>query len=882
MYQAILRSYPAGIVFLCDPSHRFVVVDGRALRQAGIDPARMVGQHIGDVWPPETVAVLEPQLRAALAGQESVQEVPYEGRLWRVRMLPVLDETGVATWALAHARDVTRRRDTEAALAASEQRVRRIIDELPQPVLVLDLDTMAAEFANAEYGKLLGYDVDALLAMGGTLVPSLVHPEDQPFVATRFGALFAAHDGEIVESEFRARHATRGWVWAHTRSIVFARHADGRPRTMLTVATDVSERHAAFAALQDSARRLREAQQIGRMGSWEWDPATGALTWSEAMSRIWGRDPSEPTPDYHQFLETIPEPDRSEMVTTLTAAITGTADTFRLDHRVLRPDGGEPRIQCRGSIRRDANGRATKVTGTSQDVTELRMALEAARDSEARYRQALAITNDAVYDAELVGAPRMVWNEAMRTVFGHDVGPDGISPWDWFNARLHPEDIARTDEIVSAALAGDADAWRMEYRFRKADGQYAVVVDRARIIRDASGTAVRVIGSLTDETARRALEARLRQSAKLDALGTLAGGIAHDFNNILTGIVGFTELAAGDVAPGSDAADSIAEITNATQRARDLVRQILAFSRTDDARRVPVAVAPLIDETHRLLRATFPSTVRIDAQVDPAPDLVVVADASLLQQSLLNLCVNAEHAMRSSAERVLTIALRRERIDATHAAQRGVAPGTYARVSVRDTGHGMTPDVAERVLEPFFTTKPVGEGTGLGLAMVHGTVTAAGGTIEIDSTPGVGTAVTMLLPLAPGARATTRDVTHVPSVPARRVLVVDDEPSIRKVLSRLLERAGHLPIVAASAEQAGALLADATVAIDVLLTDQTMPGQTGDELAALARSLRPALRIVLMTGFSRDLPAARLEELGVAVVLEKPVDSERLVSAIVG
>jgi PAS domain S-box-containing protein len=875
MYQAILRSHHAGIVFLCDRAHRFVFADGRALRKAQIDPASFLGRQVSDVWPGEAEQ-LGAQLRAAFAGEETVQDVLQAGRTWRVRMLPVHDDAGAAAWVLAHASDVTRRRETEAALAASEERVRRIIEELPGPVLLLDLDTMAAEFLNPEFCRMLSVSESDLRALGPNFVPTLVHPDDLAFVMERFATLFEAQNGAIVESRFRARRSDGVWLHAHTRNIVFARHANGRPRTMLTVVTDESDRNAAFDALTEAARRLREAQQIGRMGSWEWTPASGALTWSEEMFQVWGIEPAAGAPDYRAFLGTIPEPDRTDLVNVLRGALENSAESFRLDHRVLRPDGVELYVQCRGSIRRAADGRALSVTGTSQDVSELRAALEAVRTSEERYRLAAAVTHDVLYDYVVNGEDQIIWNAALTTVFGYALEADGATTFGWWEDRVHPEDRARVTASLASAIGTAQQTWSEEYRFRKADGQYAVVLDRGYLMRGTDGVMQRVIGSMTDETARRALDARLRQTAKLDALGTLAGGIAHDFNNILTGIVGFADLAREQVDPDTEVADSLQEITAATRRARDLVHQILAFSRKDDARKAPVALGPLVEETRRLIRATFPATVQITVATEAAEQMIVEGDATLLQQSLLNLCLNAEHATRGRPERIVGISLTTEVIDEHEARRRALRPGRYARLAVRDSGHGMSPALIDRVLEPFFTTKPVGEGTGLGLAMVHGVVTTTGGTVEIESTPDVSTTVTMVLPLATARVTRAASTARASTSRQLRVIVVDDEPMIRKVVARLLTRHGHTPLVAATVDIAQELLNDPSQQIDVLLTDQTMPGMTGDMLAEYARSVRPSLSIVLMSGYSGDLTPSRLAELGHPLLLDKPIESDRL------
>lgn len=885
LYRAILQSHPAGLVFLSDRERRFRLVEGRMLREGQIDSADLIGRTVDEVWP-EQAAQLNEQLRRAFAGEETVEEVTRDGRVWRVRMLAVHDESGHAEWVLARANDVTRTRTTELALASSELRVRRILEELPGPVLALDLDHMSVDFVNAAFCDLLDESESSLRALGADVVSKLVHPDDLDFIMGRFAALFAAADGEVIASRFRGRRADGVWLHVHTRNVVFARHPNGRPRTMLTVITDESDRHAAFEALTEAARRLREAQQIGHMGSWEWDIPGGGLTWSEEMFSIWNIDPAQGAPDYRAFLATIPEPDRSDMVDVLTTAINSGAEAFRLEHRVTRADGLEPRIQCRGSIRRDASGRALTVAGTSQDVTELRLALEAARTSEERYRLAAAATNDVLYDHALIGGDRVIWNAAIGAVFGYTLDETHTTSFGWWLERVHPDDRSRVGASLAAAISAARQHWSEEYRFRKADGQYAVVLDNGYLMPGPDGAIQRIIGSMTDDTARRALDTRLRQTAKLDALGTLAGGIAHDFNNILAGIVGFADLARDDVQQHSEVAEYLAEITAATRRARDLVRQILTFSRKDDARRVPVPLTPLVEETRRLIRATFPSTVdiQVDIQVasaDATP-LVVEADSTLLQQSLLNLCMNAEYAMRGRQERVLQISLTEEHVPEGDAVSRGLRAGVYAAIRVHDTGIGMSPDVVERVFEPFFTTKPVGEGTGLGLAMVHGAVTSIGGAVEIHSTVGTGTSVTMLLPLVDARDHAERADHAATTTRPLRVLVVDDEPMIRKVLTRLLERLHHVPLVVPTPDAAHALIADQSQHIDVLLTDQTMPGMTGDALARAAKQLRPQLSVVLMTGYTGNLKLAELAEIGVTALLEKPIDAERLATTLAG
>jgi|KBSSwiStaDraftv2_1062776.scaffolds.fasta_scaffold71018_2 PAS domain S-box-containing protein len=379
-----------------------------------------------------------------------------------------------------------------------------------------------------------------------------------------------------------------------------------------------------------------------------------------------------------------------------------------------------------------------------------------------------------------------------------------------------------------------------------------------------------------DITERMRLEAQLRQAQKMQAIGTLAGGIAHDFNNILAAILGYTELALYDVPHGSRMQRHLAEVLAAGKRARDLVQQILAFSRQRPPERQPVQLHLLISDVLRMLRASLPSTIAIHPRL-PSTAGTVLADPTQLQQVLMNLCTNAEHAMRDAGG---VLAVQIEAIEvtidfaATHAP---LTPGPHARIVVRDTGHGMAPEVLERIFEPFFTTKAVGEGTGMGLAVVDGIIASHGGVITVVSTTGQGTTFAIYLPRI-DPDTPSLDVPEETSIPQGngRILFIDDEPTLAHMNAEMLSRLGYEATVYTSSVEALKTFQAAPWQFDAVITDQTMPVMTGERLARELRRIRPDIPIILCTGFSHTMTTSKAQALGVDAFLLKPLEFREL------
>lgn len=383
------------------------------------------------------------------------------------------------------------------------------------------------------------------------------------------------------------------------------------------------------------------------------------------------------------------------------------------------------------------------------------------------------------------------------------------------------------------------------------------------------------------EKALRVSQDRLQQAQKMEALGTLAGGIAHDFNNILAAIIGYAELSRMSIPTDNPAFEAINETINAAGRATDLVRQILTFSRQQEHERKIIRITPIICEAGKLLRAALPASVEIRTIIASGlPN--VLADATQIHQILMNLGTNAAHAMRKQGG-VLEIALGKVLISEKSArASIGLNPGMYLRIIVRDTGDGMRPEVMQRIYEPFFTTKPVGEGTGLGLAVVHGIVKAHDGAISVTSQPSMGSSFEIYLPAVEDGAVSSGGGREIPKGNGEKILYVDDEEPLCRLVEQSLERCGYAGVTRSDPVEALRLLVEDPNPFAAVITDFTMPKMSGLELATEIRKIAPEMPIVITTGFSGSLDADALKLSGANDVLAKPFTMQRLAETLHG
>jgi PAS domain S-box-containing protein len=424
----------------------------------------------------------------------------------------------------------------------------------------------------------------------------------------------------------------------------------------------------------------------------------------------------------------------------------------------------------------------------------------------------------------------------------------------------------------------DGRTWRGRFTNRRRDGEVFVLDSRISPIPDGAGGMLGFVAVGRDVTGEAEAERQVAEARKMDALGTLAGGIAHDFNNILSAVLGHVELAQRAAERGSTLEQRLGAIRAGAVRAADLTRQILAFSRRGSRELRPTDLGPVAREVLQLLRASLPAT--IDVRQHIRTQSAVMADATQIHQVLLNLGANAGLAMRDGGG---TLELRVEDVtldEAEAARLPDLAAGRYVRLTVSDTGVGMTPAVLARVFEPFFTTRAQGEGTGMGLAVAHGIVVNHGGAITADSAPGGGSRFEVYLPaLAQEAGAAPAREEPVPRG-SEHVLLVEDEESLRLVLGEMLEGLGYRVTSCADGREALRRLVEDAAAFDLLLTDLTMPHLTGDVLAREALGVRPDLPVLLCTGYGERWTPESTRAAGACGLLLKPIALDQLARSV--
>ena len=510
-------------------------------------------------------------------------------------------------------------------------------------------------------------------------------------------------------------------------------------------------------------------------------------------------------------------------------------------------------------------------------VVEHRSLFGQLQQLQEQYRTITDALYDAVYTLDLEGRVTFA-NPALTQLTGY--GVEELLGQSSFMIHA-PECVPILLERREAAGRGEDIAPYLQTKLLHKDGTRIDVEISATMLFLEGRIAGRVVVA-RDIRPRLQLEAEVRQSQKMQALGAFAGGIAHDFNNILGVILGYAELTESivdDVSEPLEVRENLRQIRIAGGRARDLIRQMLAFSRQTEQQRQPLQLRLLIKETLTLLRAALPTTITLLPKLDTCAD-IVLADPTQMHQLLLNLCANAEHAMRDTGG-VLEISLASLILSpGSTPPHPDLSPGAYVRLRVRDTGHGIEPTALERVFEPFFTTKAVGEGTGLGLAVVHGVVADHGGAITVESAPGQGATFAIYLPRCDSAQAPIAPAAGPLPCGCERILFVDDEARLAQLAQATLTRLGYDVTSCTSSLKALDAFRAAPQSFDLVITDQTMPELTGAVLVRELRRLRSDIPIILCTGFSHAMNEEKAKQLGIDAFYMKPILSRDLAQLI--
>ncbi|HEX5856086.1 MAG TPA: ATP-binding protein, partial [Thermoanaerobaculia bacterium] len=491
------------------------------------------------------------------------------------------------------------------------------------------------------------------------------------------------------------------------------------------------------------------------------------------------------------------------------------------------------------------------VVGRSQEL-----AAKAHRESEERLWKSQKMLQEAQRTAHIGSWERdlvtneIVWSEELYRIFGRD--PESFQPsTKTFLDGVHPEDLGLVEAQIETSIR-TGDPYHFVFRFVRQDGDVRSLLASGAVILDQTGRAVRVFGTLQDVTEQRRLEDQLRQSQKMEAVGRLAGGVAHDFNNLLTVIQGYADLLlSSGVDERKDRTEAIEQIRIASQRAAALTQQLLAFSRQQVLQPKALELNAVVSNLVPMLRRVIGEDIELVTNLDPRGESVL-ADAGQLEQVIMNLVVNSRDAMPQGG----TLTIETGGADAADlpGVEPETPPGRYVRLTVKDTGTGLSPQVQARIFEPFFTTKEVGKGTGLGLATVYGIVKQSGGFVQLHSEPGHGATFNVYLPCTEGEIRRPEPASGLRrAIPSgKTILLIEDEEAVRKLLFSVLSGQGYTVLQAGSGQEALAVEAGHSGPIHLILSDVVMPGKGGPETVAELQRSRSTAQVIFMSGYTDD------------------------------
>lgn len=716
----ILESITDACVFL-DRDWRYTYVNRKAAEIFGRRPQDMIGKHIWTEFPEGVGQPFDLAYRKAMAEQVFIQLEEYYppyGRWFENRIYP--SPTGLAIFF----QDVTERRHAEQ----ERSRLATIIETTPDLVAVSDAQG-ALSYVNRAGRDLLGIGDDAVLAnlrlVGLHALPSRPLLSGTAMPAAKSAGAWSG-EATLVSANATKISVAERLLWHD------APPPEGGYFSL--IARDITEFERAEAQGRRDATVMAQAERMAHLGHWVWDVDENRITWSAELFRIYGLDPGLFEASFEDYLARVHPQDRRRVQQTIEQALRD-RKAFTFEERIVRPNGELRYLRSWGQVSSGAEREQTQLFGACLDMTELMLATEGLRRTAEWLEIALASARVAVCDWD-VRTKDSRWSAGAAQVFGLGPGEFEVS-FDAYLDHVHPEDREALEEAIRVSVDTGAEL-DFEHRVIASDGSVRWVVGRARMVRDGGGSVSRLIGAVTDVTERHLGDAErlrlldeLRQGQKMEAIGRLAAGVAHDFNNHLTIIRAAAELLKQQPDPGAATRSAIESIDEATQSAAALTKQLLTFSRGQAVKVSSLDLNQVIGDGVALFRRLLPHDVKLE--VEFAPEVPRVrGDRGQLEQVLLNLMVNARDAMPRGGRLTVTT----------------LADHDHADLVVRDTGTGMTKDLQAHIFEPFFTTKTETGGTGLGLSTTYGIVKQLGGSIEVDSAPGAGSAFTLHLPLA--------------------------------------------------------------------------------------------------------------------------------------
>lgn len=782
---------------------------------------------------------------------DRAEDVPHMIRLhqWKEVIFLVLTTT-LVYWYVRYS--LSRLHRSRRQVAERERYFRELHEKSPAAYQSLDGDGRLLD-VNAAWLRMLGYDGRADVL--GQPFADFIVPEHQPEASAAFYSLRDEGRNRTVEIVLEHRDGSQVTVMVDGRAQFDENGAFQRTHCVLH---DLTARLASEAAERESRRRLDLVLDGARLGTWQWNLETGGVIWNRRQARLYGLELDEFGGTREEVLRRI-HPDDVPRVREFLASDAPGDEIMELEYRVIWPDGSEHWLAGAGRYTYDAEGRPVGVSGITRDIDSRKRA-EQERDRLFRYSVDMLAVAGA--DGRFVQV-----NPAWTRVLGW--------PEDELVGRSWRDLILESDQHGASLAINDLAAGRpvhdLNTRCRHHGGGFRNLSwNMFPFLEDDI-----IFISAHDMTRREQLQFQLRQAQKMEAVGQLAGGVAHDFNNLLQVISGYSQMALDDLPEGHPARRLVGEIGRAGDRAATLVGQLLTFSRQHSHEPVDLDLNSVIEDLLGLTGRTIGAHIAIDWS--PAAEAVTVhADRAQVEQMLMNLWINARDAMPRGG--TLRIRASLVQVDREQSARPGWGPpGRYVRVDVSDSGEGMDAATLDRIWDPFFTTKPPGKGTGLGLATVYGVVRQHDGMVDVTSRRDVGTTFRVYLPAVgrPAAAVPARPVIDAPGG-KETVLVAEDSADVRQLVAAVLGRAGYRVIAVDDGAAALAYLAEHGRHVDLALLDVVMPGMSGGEVQRRVSELWPELRVLFMSGYAAEVVHGSFEVEPRGDLLPKPFEAADL------
>lgn len=750
-------------------------------------------------------------------------------------------------------------------LTTSESKYRCLVENTSEAVLVSD--TEAIFFGNNKAGELLGVTTPELYETG---LSEFIHQEDRPaFFKTlkqyQADQQSGGHVCRIVDN-------TGDVHWADFK---FSLTDWGGSSAILLLVADITEKVVKENQLRQAKllfekvfNSLQEAVLVIESRNRKVLVCNGAAEkiFGYRQEEIRGKSTRQLHVDDNAFAR----------FAELSEPVLENGKSFSTAYTMLSKDGREILTEITVTPVDDLTGWTHGVISVIRDITEKKRSERALHESEKKYKRLLEDANEGII--VLQNGDIAYVNQRIGHVLGYDREELLCSP---YLNYIHTDEQQEVDKLYQLVISGGAFPPDREIKAVTSQGDLRWLrVNAVQVEWENEPAVMALITNISEQKAleekTEEMEARIVQAQKMESIGTLAGGIAHDFNNILSALLGFTEIAMGETRPDTSLRSDLEEVYSAGMRAKELVKQILAFARQSNDERQPIQISSIIKEVTRFLRSSIPSSIEILSDIRCKSN--VMGNPIQVHQVVMNLCTNAVQSMKGDKGTV-HVSVEDVVVEEDDSIFPDLATGNYIKVQIADDGAGIAPENIDQIFEPYFTTKKIGEGTGLGLSLVYGIVESYGGKIRVRSSLGEGTTFTILLPTVDDEISRDTEEGEI-SRGQERILVVDDEVAITKILKKQLADLGYRVTTRTSSGEALKLFRSNPSDFDLILTDMTMPGMTGDELAAAVSSICPDIPIIICTGYSRKISGKTPHDLHAEAILTKPVGRADLARAI--